>query len=194
VNDYDRVPSPHAGLAARFERDVAALTAELERAARRYVHQPADAEDLVQETLTRAWRAYHTFEEGSNLRAWLYRIMTNIWISGYRTSRRRPAERLVADYVEETIGGLPTTAVAVDEMPAPEVRQAMLSLPETQRTVAYYAYIEGRRYKDIAAIVGVPVGTVMSRLHRARQNLRARLRAHAAERGYGGPPEDVEAA
>jgi RNA polymerase sigma-70 factor (ECF subfamily) len=174
-------------LAARFALDVASLRDQLRGAARRYAVQPADAEDLVQETLMRAWRAYGTFEAESNFRAWLHRIMINTWISRFRTAQRRPSEQLVADHFDEsfTQTQCPTDNPVLESLLTQEVRKAMRSLPEAQRIVVYYAYVEGRRHKDIAAITGIPVGTVMSRLHRARHHLRDALGSIANENGYG---------
>ncbi|WP_197383157.1 sigma-70 family RNA polymerase sigma factor [Mycolicibacterium mengxianglii] len=180
-------PARSEELAARFEVEVSLVVDQLRRTARRYVHQAADADDLVQETLMRAWRAYGTFEADSNFRAWVHRIMVNTWISSFRTAQRRPSELLVADHIEDGLPGSasPAERPALPSEAAPEIREAIQSLPELQRVVVYYAYIEGRRHKDIAELTGAPVGTVMSRLHRARHHLRASLGDFASERGYG---------
>jgi RNA polymerase sigma-70 factor, ECF subfamily len=183
-------------LAARFIVDVAPLENKLRRAAWRYAKQSADAEDLLQETLMRAWRAYASFESDTNLYAWLHRIMVNAWINQYRTAQRRPTECLVAGHGDESSRHSEISADGriFDGMPAPEVLQAMQSLPESQRLVVYYAFVEGRRHKEISALMGIPVGTVMSRLHRARNNLRVALGDFAIERGYGSAEIDCGAA
>jgi len=172
---------------ARFVRDVLPLVDQLYRAALRYTRRPADAEDLVQETMVKAYAGFHRFNDGTNARAWLFRILTNTWISAYRSSRRRVDEVLSADVAEvwPTAGGNPSAELAVLEaMGDADVRDALQALPEGQRLVVYYADVEGFRYKEIAAILDVPVGTVMSRLHRGRVNLRALLMDVAAARGY----------
>ena len=177
--------------AARFQRDVTELTCQLLRNARRYTNQPADADDLVQETLMRAWRSYATFEEGTDFRAWLNRIMTNAWINRYQATKRRPAELLGTEDLGEA-GGVnavvPSAEVrALEHVPAPEVLDALSSLPESQRIVVYYAFIEGHKYKDISAITGMPVGTVMSRIHRARARLSVSLGDYASKLRYVDP-------
>jgi RNA polymerase sigma-70 factor (ECF subfamily) len=171
----------------RFVRDVMPLVDQLYRAARRYCRHAADAEDLVQETIVKAYAGFHRFEDGTNVRAWLFRILTNTWISSYRAAQRRPDEVLTADVADvwPTVGRHPSAEVAVLEaMGDDEVRDAIQALGEDQRLVVYYADVEGFRYKEIAEILGVPLGTVMSRLHRGRTNLRAMLMEIAAERGY----------
>jgi RNA polymerase sigma-70 factor (ECF subfamily) len=173
--------------AAQFVRDASPLVDQLYRGARRYTHTGADAEDLVQETMAKAYARFHTFTGGTNMRAWLFRIMTNTWITSYRASQRRPDEVLTADV---TAGGLDVTRspsaelAALEAMGDDQVRNALQALPEGQRLVVYYADVEGFRYKEIATILDMPVGTVMSRLHRGRRNLRALLMDVAAERGY----------
>jgi RNA polymerase sigma-70 factor (ECF subfamily) len=176
-----------ADRSARFEHDVLPLVDQLYRAARRYTRTPADAEDLVQETMAKAYAGFHLFRAGTNVRAWLFRIMTNTWITSYRTAQRRVDEVLTADvaYGRPNTAGHPSAELAVLEaMGDDEVRGALQALPEGQRLVVYYAEVEGFRYKEIAAILNVPVGTVMSRLHRGRANLRALLMDLAAARGY----------
>jgi RNA polymerase sigma-70 factor, ECF subfamily len=172
---------------ARFIRDVWPLVDQLYRAARRYTRSTADAEDLVQETMAKAYAGFHTFAAGTNVRAWLFRIMTNTWISSYRSAQRRVDEVLAADVAEvwPTAAKNPSAELAVLEaMGDDEVRDALAALPEGQRLVVYYADVEGFRYKEIAEILDVPLGTVMSRLHRGRANLRALLMDVAAARGY----------
>jgi RNA polymerase sigma-70 factor (ECF subfamily) len=172
--------------AALFIRDVLPLVDQLYRAALRYTRTPADAEDLVQETMAKAYAGFHSFRAGTNLRAWLYRIMTNTWISSYRTAQRRPDEVLSADVTDVRLSAATPSAelAALDAMGDDEVLDALRALPEGQRMVVYYADVEGFRYKEIAAIMDMPLGTVMSRLHRGRRNLRALLIEVAAARGY----------
>jgi RNA polymerase sigma-70 factor (ECF subfamily) len=172
--------------AALFIRDVLPLVDQLYRAALRYTRTPADAEDLVQETMAKAYAGFHSFRAGTNLRAWLYRIMTNTWISSYRTAQRRPDEVLSADVTDVRLSAATPSAelAALDATGDDEVLDALRALPEGQRMVVYYADVEGFRYKEIAAIMDMPLGTVMSRLHRGRKNLRALLIDVAAARGY----------
>ena len=172
--------------ATRFIEDALPLVDQLYRAALRYTRTTADAEDLVQETMTKAYAGFHSFTTGSNLRAWLFRIMTNTWITSYRTAQRRSAEVLAADVTDVRISAATPSAelAALDAMGDDEVLDALRALPEGQRMVVYYADVEGFRYKEIAAIMDMPLGTVMSRLHRGRKNLRALLIEVAAARGY----------
>ena len=172
--------------AARFIKDVMPLVDQLYRAALRYTRTTADAEDLVQETMVKAYAGFHSFTAGTNLRAWLFRIMTNTWITSYRTAQRRPDEVLAADVTEvRSSAGAPSAELAaLDAMGDDEVLDALRALPEGQRLVVYYADVEGLRYKEIATVLDMPVGTVMSRLHRGRNNLRALLIDVAAARGY----------
>jgi RNA polymerase sigma-70 factor, ECF subfamily len=172
--------------ATRFVRDVSPFVDQLYRAARRYTHTAADAEDLVQETMAKAYAGFHTFTEGTNFRAWLFRIMTNTWITSFHTAQRRPVEMLTGDVTDgPNVARSPSAELAVLEaMGDDEVRDALQALPEGQRLVVYYADVEGFRYKEIAAILDMPVGTVMSRLHRGRRNLRVLLMDVATARGY----------
>jgi RNA polymerase sigma-70 factor (ECF subfamily) len=172
---------------ARFVRDVLPLVDQLYRAARRYTRTAADAEDLVQETMVKAYAGFHLFRAGTNVRAWLFRIMTNTWISSYRSAQRRVDEVLTADIADtrSSAAAHPSAELAVlEDMGDDEVRDALQALPEGQRLVVYYADVEGFRYKEIAEILDTPLGTVMSRLHRGRANLRALLMDFAAARGY----------
>jgi len=174
-------------VSVRFDRDVLPLVDQLYRAALRYTRRPADAEDLVQETMLKAYNGFHSFRDGTNVRAWLFRILTNTWISSYRAAQRRPDEVLAADLADTwpTAPRSQSAELAVLEaMADDDVRDALQSLPEGQRLVVYYADVEGFRYKEIASILDVPLGTVMSRLHRGRANLRALLMDVAAARGY----------
>jgi len=172
---------------ARFVRDVMPLVDQLYRAARRYMRSTADAEDLVQETMVKAYAGFHTFTVGTNIRAWLFRILTNTWITSYRTAQRRPDEVLAADVTDMRPSASQNQSAelaVLEAMGDEDVRDALQALPEGQRLVVYYADVEGFRYKEIAAIVDTPLGTVMSRLHRGRTNLRTLLVDIAAARGY----------
>ena len=180
-------------LAARFERDALPLLDQLYRAARRYTGSAADAEDLVQEAMLKAYNSFHTYRDGTNIRAWLFRIMTNTWINSYRLAQRRPAEALAAAIDDAQLAAVapyspaasPSAELAaLGAMGDDEVRQALAALPEAQRMVVYYADVEGFRYREIAEILGIPVGTVMSRLHRGRRYLRSLLVDVAIARGY----------
>lgn len=176
-------------LAARFTTDVSLLIDQLRRAARRYAGQQADAEDLLQQTLMQAWKSYSTFEPGTNMRAWLFRIMANTWINGYRTAQRRPSEVLVSEHLDEGVAarrGSNVEDAVLDDIPAPELRQALELLPESQRVLLYYAYVEGYKLKDVSAMTGLPVGTIMSRLYRARHRLRASLSEFGFEYALNG--------
>src|SRR5215471_18970753 len=163
-------------------------------AALRMTRNPADAEDLVQETYLRAYRGFAGFEPGTNLRAWLYRILTNTYINSYRAKQRRPDERQLDDVedlylyrrlgaVEEAMAARSAEDELMDLFTDEEVKAALDSLPEQFRIAVYLADVEGFSYKEIADILDVPIGTVMSRLHRGRKQLQSRLWQFAAERG-----------
>jgi RNA polymerase sigma-70 factor, ECF subfamily len=179
---------PAPDLAARFEDEAVPYTDQLFPVAVRMTRGREDAEDLVQETMARAWAAFGHFEQGTNVRAWLYRIMTNTFISGYRRRERVPV--LMREDLTDRVAlpmwpsGLPALrsaeAEALDRMPAEEIRQALRELPEDFRTVVYLADVEGYTYHETAAMMGTPIGTVMSRLHRARRTLRSKLTGHQA--------------
>ena len=163
-------------------------------AAMRMTRNPADAEDLVQETFLRAYRGFGGFQDGTNLKAWLYKILTNTYINIYRAKQRRPDE-VDFDDVEDfalyrRIGGLEAAQAGVtperlvlDAMPDQAVKDAIEALPEQFRVAVLLADVEGFSYKEIADITGVPIGTVMSRLHRGRKQLEKRLADFAVERG-----------
>jgi RNA polymerase sigma-70 factor (ECF subfamily) len=195
-------PSP-GELAARFERDVMPLRDQLYRAARRYSQSHADTEDLVQETIVKAYIGFASFREGTNLRAWLFTIMNHTRINHYRTAQRRPTEWLagdVSDYLIPTgppqpgAGRLSAEAEALNSIVHPEVRQALQKLPEGQQLAVYYADVEGFRYKEIGEILNIPLGSVMSRIHRGRRNMRKLLMDFAIEQRYIREPEAVVAA
>jgi RNA polymerase sigma-70 factor (ECF subfamily) len=177
--------SVDAEVSARFEREVVPLRDLLYRHAFRMSHNHADAEDLVQETLMKAYTHFETFRSGTNLNAWLLRILTNTYINGYRQKRRRPVqystERLTDQYLTEANARSAASALrsaedhALDLLPDNDIKAAMKALPRKFREVVYYADVEGLRYKEIAALTNTPHGTVMSRLHRGRQRLRTLL-------------------
>jgi RNA polymerase sigma-70 factor, ECF subfamily len=173
-----------------FEREVPLLWAELERAARRYTRNSHDAEDLMQETMAKAWAGVESFEPGSSLRAWMHRIMINTWISAHRRSERRPQEWLTDSFTDVhlaaangRIGNVPSAEErALEWWPDTDIRQAFEALPNNLQTAVYYVYVCQYPYKDIARMERIPVGTVMSRIHRARRQLRVSLSGVAQER------------
>jgi len=172
---------------ARFEREVIPLMRQLYPAALRMTRNPSDAEDLVQETMAKAYRGFHRFEPGTNLRAWLHRIMANAWTSSFRQRKREPPQSLYGDPEEapaESDGraqiARSAEAEVLDRMPDSELLSALKELPAGFRAAIYLADVEGYPYAEIAEILEVPIGTVMSRLHRARHKLRQRLTAQAA--------------
>jgi len=177
---------------ARFERDALPLRHELERAAYRYTRNVHDAEDLLQETFVKAWAGYGAFDPDTNLRAWMFRIMINTWISSHRRTERRPKEALTDSFTDAQLGaesaravGLPSAeAQALQAMPNERIRNALQTLPQDLQAIVYYADVCQFAYKEIAAIEGIPVGTVMSRVYRARRQLRVALCDVAAEHGY----------
>src|SRR5881398_717301 len=177
-------------LRARFERDALPLLPGLYSAALRLTRNPADAEDVVQETFLRAYRGFSGFEEGTNLKAWMYRILTNTFINAYRKKKRQPAEVLEDElpdwYLYDQLGGEGAVASAeatvLEAIPDEDVRAALDSLPEAFRMAVWLADVEGFSYKEIAEILDVPIGTVMSRLHRGRKALEKRLWEKVKER------------
>jgi RNA polymerase sigma-70 factor (ECF subfamily) len=186
---------------ANFERDALQYSRQLYSAAMRMARNPSDAEDLVQETFLKAYRAYDTFQEGTNLKAWLYRILTNTYINKYRKESRRPNEVDLGDvedlYLYRRIGSEDTAEVSrttedrvLDGLVESDIKAAVEELPENFRLPVLLADLEGFSYKEIADILDIPIGTVMSRLHRGRKAMQKRLWEYASRRGL--LPEDAE--
>ena len=171
---------------ARFAEQAMEHMPSLYAAAMRMTRNKADAEDLVQETYLKAYRAFGGFQEGTNLRAWLYRILTNTFINIYRAKKRRPEESDLEDvedlYLYRRLGGLEGAQAGrsaedevLDSFTETEVKAALEALPEQFRLAVLLADVEGFQYKEIAEILDIPMGTVMSRLHRGRRALQKSL-------------------
>ncbi len=186
-------PAPaEQDLPERFDRDVLPLLPSLYGAALRMTRNPADAEDLLQETTLRAYRGFASFQEGTNLKAWLYRILTNSFINTYRKKQREPKtvdgpEDLDEWFLYDRLGAQTVARSAEEDVlqniPDADVKDALESIPENFRMAVLLADVEGFSYKEIAEITGVPIGTVMSRLHRGRKALEKALYGVAKERG-----------
>ena len=184
-----------AELAAIFEADAMAYVDQLYGAAMRMTRNPADAEDLVQETYTKAFAAFRSFEQGTNLRAWLFRILRNTYINAYRKAQREPLStsadelsdpQLLEVDARSTGGARSAETEALERLGDTEIIEAMQALPEDFRTAVYLADVEGFSYKEIAEIMETPVGTVMSRVHRGRKSLRSLLAQYARDHEESG--------
>ena len=178
-----------------FERDAMQYAPQLYSAALRMTRNPADAQDVVQETFLKAYRAYHSYTDGTNLKAWLYRILTNTYINTYRKAQRRPTEVELGElqdlYLYKRLGeasGATQSAEAdmLDDFVDTDIIDALESLPEVFRMPVLYADVEGFSYKEIAEMLDIPIGTVMSRLHRGRKALQKKLWDIAVDRGITG--------
>ncbi|WP_083090337.1 sigma-70 family RNA polymerase sigma factor [Actinomyces vulturis] len=204
--DYDpdadfRAPNDEdaAQRAARFEADALPYLDQLYGAAVRMTRNRSDAEDLVQDTYARAFSSFHQFKEGTNLKAWLYRILTNTFINSYRKKQRQPQQSDAFEVEDWQLHraanhdsvGLPSAEMtALEALPDSDIKDALGQLSEDRRLTVYLADVEGFSYKEIAQIMDCPIGTVMSRLHRGRAQLRELLADHARSLGYGDEVDD----
>ena len=175
-------------LRERFERDALPILPSLYGAALRMTRNPQDAEDLIQETFLRAYRGFAGFTPGTNVKAWLYRILTNTFINSYRKRQREPVTVLEDEIPDWYLYGTEQSeesaeAEVLERMPDEDVKEALDALPEQFRMAVWLADVEGFSYKEIAEILDIPIGTVMSRLHRGRKALEERLRQRVRERG-----------
>jgi RNA polymerase sigma-70 factor (ECF subfamily) len=182
---------------AMFEEQALPFMDQLYAAAMRMTRNPADAADLVQETFVKAFQAFGQFQQGTNLKAWLYRIQTNTFINSYRKNQRNPYQGTIDDLEDWQLGGAESAtatttrsaeAEAIDHLPDSAVKDALQAIPEDFRLAVYFADVEGFSYQEIADIMKTPVGTVMSRLHRGRRMLRESLADYARDRGIVATP------
>jgi len=191
----DPPPVTDAELASIFESEALAYVDQLYGTALRMTRNQADAEDLVQETYTKAFAAFRSFKQGTNLRAWLFRILRNTYINSYRKAQRQPystsadelSDTQLLDVDSRAPGGARSAEIeALERLGDPVITEAMNSLPEDFRTAVYLADVEGFSYKEIAEIMETPVGTVMSRVHRGRKTLRSLLAGYGSTDAVGG--------
>ncbi len=176
-----------------FEAQAIPFMDQLYAAAMRMTRNPSDAADLVQDTFVKAFAAFGQFQQGTNLKAWLYRILTNTFINSYRKNQRNPYQGTIDELEDWQLGGAESITQgrstrsaeveAIDHLPDSDVKDALQSIPEDFRMAVYFADVEGFSYQEIADIMKTPVGTVMSRLHRGRRMLRELLAGYAQERG-----------
>jgi RNA polymerase sigma-70 factor, ECF subfamily len=192
--DSKRSRLPAAELRALFEQNAIPFMDQLYAAAMRMTRNPADAGDLVQETYAKAFSAFAQYEQGTNLKAWLYRILTNTFINSYRKNQKNPYQGTIDELEDWQLGGAESLtqgrstrsaeAEAIDHLPDSDVKEALQAIPEDFRLAVYLADVEGFSYQEIADIMKTPVGTVMSRLHRGRRLLRDLLADYARDRGF----------
>jgi RNA polymerase sigma-70 factor, ECF subfamily len=190
--DWPAMTTVTEDLGPLFESQALQYMDQLYAAALRMTRNPADAQDLVQETFVKAFAAFTQFEQGTNLKAWLYRILTNTFINTYRKKQREPYQGTIDELEDWQLGGAESTtarasrsaeAEAIDHLPDSAVKDALQAIPEDFRMAVYFADVEGFSYQEIADIMKTPIGTVMSRLHRGRRMLRDLLTDYAHERG-----------
>ncbi len=183
-----------------FEQQALPLMPQLYGAALRWTRNPSDAEDLVQEAMAKAFVAWNQYQQGTNLKAWIYRIMTNTHINRYNKAQKDPSRGGLDELEDWQLGNAESITAtttrsaeleALDHLPADIIRDSLLAIPEEFRMVVYYAVVDGLAYSEIAEIMGTPVGTVMSRLHRGKKLLRVLLAEYAMEQGYL-PSEKVQ--
>jgi RNA polymerase sigma-70 factor (ECF subfamily) len=195
------VPTPSTATPElhRFEDEALVYADALYGTALRMTRNPSDAEDLVQETFLRAFRSWDRFEPGTNLKAWLFKIMTNLFISGYRQRRREPVTVSTDDTEEfdlyrnlvdhDAVLGRSAESIVLDRLVDDDVKNALSNLPENFRIPVLLADVEGFSYREIADMLSIPIGTVMSRLHRGRKALQRALWEKAVETGLVGDSE-----
>jgi len=179
---------------ALFEDQAMQYMDQLYAAAMRMTRNPSDAADLVQETYMKAYSAFGQYQQGTNLKAWLYRIQTNTFINLYRKNQRSPYQGTIDELEDWQLGNAESItqprsnrsaeAEAIDHLPDSAVKDALQAIPEDFRLAVYFADVEGFSYQEIADIMKTPVGTVMSRLHRGRRLLRELLTDYAHDRGF----------
>jgi RNA polymerase sigma-70 factor (ECF subfamily) len=176
-----------------FEQQALPLMPQLYGAALRWTRNPSDAEDLVQEAMAKAFVAWSQYQQGTNLKAWLYRIMTNTHINSYNKKAKDPSKGGLDELEDWQLGDATSLTAtssrsaeleALDNLPSEIIRKSLLEIPEEFRMVVYYAVVDGLPYAEIADVMGTPVGTVMSRLHRGKKLLRVLLAEYAREQGY----------